>query len=252
LALLAGFAGCDEGLTNGDGPGYPDYAVGHDLSVPIIEDLAHVPAPDGGDAGIADAAMVPPDASTDDAGPCNGGYVNSDAGDACPLNCAGVVPVADEGRSHIPFCTEFPYVANPPASGSHWYWPAIWGVHQEVLPREWWVHNLEHGGVVLLYNCPTNGAGAEPVCDDYDMGIPTTRVSDKGCMNEITQLSLMYSQHPLDEFGEVRIVVTSDPLLPTKFGAVAWDWSWTSDVFDPVAIQCLIDARYGRGPEPAP
>ena len=50
----------------------------------------------------------------------------------------------------------------------------------------------------------------------------------------------------------VRIVVTPDPLLPTKFAALAWDWSFTSDQLDLPAIQCFIAARYGRGPEEVP
>ena len=51
---------------------------------------------------------------------------------------------------------------------------------------------------------------------------------------------------------EVRMVVTQDPFLPARFAAVAWDWSFTMNNLDLKALQCFIDARYGRGPEPAP
>ena len=53
------------------------------------------------------------------------------------------------------------YSENPPSSGPHWpFWEQTWGEHSDVVPRERWVHNLEHGGVILLYNCP-QGCDAE-------------------------------------------------------------------------------------------
>jgi hypothetical protein len=53
-------------------------------------------------------------------------------------------------------------------------------------------------------------------------------------------------------FSETRILVTGDPALPTRFAAIAWDWALSSDTLDAAAVQCFIDARYGRGPENAP
>ena len=67
---------------------------------------------------------------------------------------------AGPGTPFVAFGSHVNYVHNPPASGDHWPWPATWGVHNEVLAREWWVHNLEHQGIVLLYNCPAPDAGA--------------------------------------------------------------------------------------------
>jgi hypothetical protein len=238
--LLLLVSGCDEAAING-------HASPPDLAAPSEPDLAM----------IVDAAVSVDQAAPPDLAPlsCDGGYLNSDAANACPLGCGNVAAVTDEGRLHIPFCTAQHYVSNPPASGPHWPAPAFWGIYGWVLPEEWWVHNLEHGGIVLLYNCPTDaGVGAVPLCTDG--GSPPITPSDKGCPNEILQMQQLYASHPPDNwydlFTEVKIVVTSDPLMPRRFAAVAWDWLWESDTFDVQQVQCFIDARYGRGPENAP
>ena len=191
----------------------------------------------------------------DFAGPCRGGFVNApDAATACPLMCgADVESVADEGAIHVPLGSSVPYRHNPPASGNHWPFPAPWGIYQGVVPREWWVHNLEHGGIVLLYNCPyPAGKAPDGGVTWGDMGMPVPN----DCAAEIAQLAQLYSQHPMDNFWdqyfEVRMVVTADPLLPKRFAAIAWDWVWMADSLDLPAVKCFIGARYGQGPEYAP
>jgi len=63
------------------------------------------------------------------------------------------VPVMED-QSHIPDVTSphTPYNSDPPTSGPHVENIARWGVHQEPLPKELLVHNLEDGGVVIYYN----------------------------------------------------------------------------------------------------
>jgi hypothetical protein len=244
--MLAGclLSGCDEGLPPGG-----DLALRpRDLAVP--RDLAgrDLPAPIDApfDAPLEDAAAF--DAAGADLSGCATGYLNSDAGDACPLGCSPAVEkVPDEGNMHVAFGTPVQYQHNPPASGPHWPIPQAWGVYTGVVPREWWVHNLEHGGIVLLYNCPRPDDGGA----SNDGGQPPD-----ACPNEIAAMGQLYAQQPpvdyYDTISETKMLVTPDPLLPTRFAAVAWDWDWTSDTFDLAAVKCFIDARYNRGPEPAP
>jgi hypothetical protein len=59
--------------------------------------------------------------------------------------------VPNEPRSHIPYDQEPVYSANPPVSGQHYELWARWQIHTDPVPRGFWVHNLEHGGVVFLY-----------------------------------------------------------------------------------------------------
>ena len=52
---------------------------------------------------------------------------------------------------HLPE-TETPiYQSNPPVQGPHYARWAIWQRYTQTVPRGFWVHNLEHGGVVFLY-----------------------------------------------------------------------------------------------------
>jgi hypothetical protein len=229
-----------------------DATVIVDAPVPVA-DLSQPPGPDL--SMIADLSMP---------GTCNNGY-NASAPGTCPLTCgSGVATAADQSRWHIPYCTPISYLSNPPASGPHWPWPANWGMHAGIVPHEWWVHNLEHGGIVLLYNCPydTDG-GAQPIngvdesgCSGAADGGTNAMAVPNNCPNEIAQLQQLYSNGPIFNWGdalfEVKILVTADPLLPTRFAAVAWDWVWEGNTLDVPTVQCFINARYGNGPEVAP
>src|SRR5262249_14496555 len=65
--------------------------------------------------------------------------------------------VPDEGQTHIPNNQSGVYKAPyPPTSGQHWgnTW-ADWQMYDKPVPPEVFVHNLEHGGIVLLYRCDT-------------------------------------------------------------------------------------------------
>ena len=238
LLLLLSVAGC--GLWRSPAP--PDLATHGDLEAPV--DMR---------SSAADLPMLVDGPLRDIGANCGGGFLNSDASDSCPLLCsADVTPVADEGRTHTNWCTPVSYAANPPASGTHWPAPDAWGFHQQVVPREWWVHNLEHGGVVLLWNCPSSGGKdpSPPLCNDAGTG--EYAPADQGCPTEIAQMRQLLAQRQPDLFNETRILITSDPLLPKRFAAVAWDWTYLSDTFDAGAVECFINARYGLGPELAP
>lgn len=60
------------------------------------------------------------------------------------------------GNQHIsdPSEPHAPYNSSPPSSGPHLGSIAAWGAHEEAVPAEYFVHNLEDGGVVLAYDCP--------------------------------------------------------------------------------------------------
>lgn len=57
------------------------------------------------------------------------------------------------GAQHIPFGAEpsAPYNSNPPSSGEHYPGPANWGIYNEEIPDQIFIHNLEHGGIWLAY-----------------------------------------------------------------------------------------------------
>lgn len=60
------------------------------------------------------------------------------------------------GNQHItdPSDPHVPYNSSPPSSGPHMGLLAEWRVHEDPVPPEFFVHNLEDGGIVLAYDCP--------------------------------------------------------------------------------------------------
>lgn len=65
------------------------------------------------------------------------------------------------GNDHIDAISDphVPYNSSPPSSGPHMGNLVQWREHDEVIPPEAYVHNLEDGGVALTYDCPDG-------CDD--------------------------------------------------------------------------------------
>lgn len=131
----------------------------------------------------------------------------------------------NEGQNHDPDCQDQPWETNPPQSGTHCGdWERDWGVHTDVVPRATWVHNLEHGGIVLLYNCP------EP------------------CDAEVAVLGEVVAERPT-----MRILVTPDPGLDApRFAAVAWTWIYETDAPDKETLLCFVDQHENHAPEDIP
>src|SRR3990172_5795728 len=62
--------------------------------------------------------------------------------------------VSIEGIAHIRPGQPHPaYSTYPPTSGVHYEGSAEWGIYDNPIPDEIQVHNLEHGGILVQYNC---------------------------------------------------------------------------------------------------
>ena len=135
----------------------------------------------------------------------------------------------NEGAKHEMPCAPLSFDQNPPTSGTHY---AVWAdfkVYPQQISRGFWVHSMEHGAVVLAYNC-----------DLYD----------GDCAELETTLADFKSAWPQDEkcseTTKNRLLVTPDPLLEVPFAAVAWDWSLTASCFDADEVSDFIDAHYAQ------
>jgi hypothetical protein len=72
------------------------------------------------------------------------------------------VPI--QGRNHIPVGEPHdPYNSEPPSSGPHYDTPADAGFYDVAPVDEYLVHSMEHGYVIIWYNCAQYTTGS---CDD--------------------------------------------------------------------------------------
>lgn len=145
--------------------------------------------------------------------------------------CDGVLhSIPGETGVHMPAGTTIEWSSNPPATGPHFPSWAGWDRHYAVLERGYWMHNAEHGGVILLYNCPT---GCPEVVDAL-LDVARDAASDDTCSAPVTK----------------RIIVAADPLLPegTQVAAVAWNTYYTASCFDPY-VTTFVRSRYRHGTE---
>lgn len=70
------------------------------------------------------------------------------------------VTLPDEGNAHVATSVQPAYQHIPPASGTHYEQPAAYQFNTTEVPEGHWVHSLEHGAIVLLYQCDTGRTAA--------------------------------------------------------------------------------------------
>lgn len=141
-----------------------------------------------------------------------------DAGQPIVAACDGSVEeeVVITSANHID--GDIVYPDPPPAGGDHNPCWATWGVHTDPVPDELWVHNLEHGGIVYLYNCPS------------------------GCDAEKAELASFAD-------GKSFVLVTPYSEMSKKFAAVAWGWRLVTDCVDMDAFAAFYDEHVDQAPE---
>jgi hypothetical protein len=84
--------------------------------------------------------------------------------------CTLDVGVADKGVHSIttPDGTSKSWKTDPPTSGAHYQTPVIWGAYTEPVNMAQLVHNLEHGGIFILYGDEVSDATVAELKSFYD------------------------------------------------------------------------------------
>ncbi len=134
---------------------------------------------------------------------------------------------------HVAIGSDIQWDSNPPSSGPHF---PIWAAYQAYdtpVPRGYYVHDLEHGAIVFVFNC-----------------------GDAGCPDVVAAFHAASDSLPDDPLctsaGEgirVRTVITPDPLLDVTVAAAAWGWTYKGDCVDLPSLEAFAAAHYGQGPE---
>ena len=142
--------------------------------------------------------------------------------------------VPEMSTSHVAVGTVVRYNHNPPTSGCHYSTsvrpgaPVRAGLYSTVIPREYWVHNLEHGYIVVLYNCPT------------------------GCAADLEALNVWYGALPADRDGTpyAKVLVLPYTEMAPHIAMVSFNWYDHIDgPLDVGAVQKFYLNHVGNGPE---
>ena len=117
-----------------------------------------------------------------------------------------------------------PYNSEPPTSGPHLPNIAPWGIYDKPIPKEYQVHNLEDGGVVIQYNCP------------------------KGCPDLIKKLEgvfFKYKARAPKEKKYTHLILAPYPDMDTRLALTAWTRLDKLNDFDEARIDRFIEAYIG-------
>jgi hypothetical protein len=127
----------------------------------------------------------------------------------------------DMGNGHVNIGDKITYPVCPPASGKHInktaygpLEPKVYGPEDQSAPNGW-VHNLEHGGLVLLYSC------AKGACDDASLAA-LREFSSGFPPSAICKLPA----------GQVGPVIAKFDEMPARYAALVWDRVFYFDTLD--------------------
>ncbi len=141
------------------------------------------------------------------------------------------VAVPDDGGSHVEEGAAVEYENFPPASGPHYMRTVEYGVYEQIVPAPYWVHNLEHGAIVLLYRCPDQ---------------------QESCPDILRELQSLYERTPPGKYGQAKLVVTQYPDLETSYAVLAWNRLLELDELDEDKVLEFYRAWVDKGPEDVP
>ncbi len=128
-----------------------------------------------------------------------------------------------QGQQHVqPGQTHPPYNSDPPTSGWHYDTPLASGFHEQPAADEQVVHNLEHGHVVISYDC--------------------SKLTDcQGVKEQLRRLAERYRNR--------KITIVPRQNADAAIALTAWGWLDKLDGFDEARITAFINAWRDRGPE---
>lgn len=203
--------------------------------------LGLAPASCGSDAGESTAA-APEDAGGDRvvALPDASG---SDV--AAPADAAADVVLVDaacdaavqvhptEPAPHVDAGTPIVYATNPPSSGPHYPVWANFAEYDKPIEDGYLVHSMEHGAVVLFYDCD-----------------PSACVAPAGVVEALRAVRNAVPTDPLcDPAIRVRVILAPRPANDVPVAAAAWGATYKADCVDAPSLSQFITDFYAKAPE---
>jgi hypothetical protein len=132
-------------------------------------------------------------------------------------------------RDHVEPCSDVEYAMSPAVFGDHYPSWAAFQTYDYPVPTGYLVHSLEHGAVVVLYDCPD------------------------GCVDEVSQAQAAIDAWPVDPLCSVdierRVILVPQPALGARWAASAWGFSLKADCFDAGLFADFYERHVGNAPE---
>ncbi len=171
----------------------------------------------------------------------------------------------DLGREHVPIGTQTQYKSNPPTSGPHYEDWVRAGVYDRVQDDRYLVHSLEHGYIIMSYNCGfktsfvpglvknvfaqamegTAAAEVKSLKEDASASAKMgSEFSSEDCKKLVADLSAVYNS-----YGQKKMIIVPRPSLDSKLALTAWLYLDKFNDFDKGRIEKFIDSNRDRGPE---
>ena len=148
----------------------------------------------------------------------------------------------DQGRDHVSLGAFVRYALCPPATGNHYnakgdgpIRPGVYGPDDQATPQGW-IHNLEHGGLVLLYRC-TDG---DTACSE----------SGQAALN---QFNASFPNSPICDIpkGGVGPIVARFDQMKWPYAALVWGLVLPLETLDTNQIYAFF-AQQGERTNPEP
>jgi hypothetical protein len=122
------------------------------------------------------------------------------------------------GDSHVP------YNSDPPTSGPHMPGIVPWGMYERPIPKEYQVHNLEDGGVLIQYSCPK-------ACPDL--------------IKKLEGIFLKYKKRAESDKKYKHLVIAPYPQMDSRLALTAWRRIDKFTDYDEARIERFIEAYIG-------
>ncbi len=193
-----------------------------------------------------------------------------------PITAPGET-IADIGRGHTQDISQIKYNSNPPTSGDHF---PVWlkaGVYKAPVSDGYQIHSLEHGYVILSYNCdknvtsnmlqvtriyaadstqsastsdimtkmvtpPNNQSTFNPENAPYEENILSQNFQSDQCKSLVQKLT-DFSQN------YTRVIIIPRPNMDHSIALTAWNHLLYQDKWNDDEAKKFVDALENQGPE---
>jgi len=182
---------------------------------------------------------------------------------------------ASQGQTHIASGAAHPaYSSNPPTSGWHYASPARAGFYEEPIADETLIHNLEHGHVVISYDCTKDvrlsgfnfiapAYADHPEEDSHEIEAAETMeanispetgetLPDDFTSAECDDLKDKLRKIVEDDFNGWKVTAVPRVGNDSLIALTAWTRLQNLAVYDESAIKAFINAWRDKGPEKTP